>query len=115
MVFDYKLTTDNGISSFLLSGELIDRDQAAGMLAEISAGIEKGENKILLNLADLKYINSSGLNILINILTKARKSGGDVAICNVNKKINELLVITKLNSVFNVSDSVEKASAVLNR
>ena len=115
MIFEYRLTTDNGISSFQLFGELIDRNQAVQMLADIDAGIEKGGNKILLNLADLRYINSSGLNVLINILTKARKAGGDVAICNVNKKITELLVITKLNSVFNVSDSVEKASAVLNK
>lgn len=115
MIFDYKLTMDHGISSFVLSGELVSKEQALKMLEEVDAGIEKGDNKILLNLADLKYVNSSGLNVMINILTKARKSGGDVAICNVNKKINELLVITKLNSVFNVSDSVEKAKAVLNK
>lgn len=115
MIFDYKLTTKNGTQSYILYGELIDRNQAAQMLADIDSGVEKGATKILLNLVDLKYINSSGLNILINILTKARKAGGDVAICNVNKKINELLVITKLNSVFNVADSVEKATEILNK
>jgi anti-sigma B factor antagonist len=115
MIFDFKSSKKNGINIYLLFGELIDRNQATQMLSEIDAAINIGENKILLNLVDLKYINSSGLNILINILTKARKSGGDVAICNVNKKINELLVITKLNSVFNVSDSEEKAMAILNK
>lgn len=115
MIFEYKSTATNGIHSFQLFGELIDKDQALPMLAEIDAAIEKGESKILLNLADLKYLNSSGLNVLINILTRSRKAGGDVAICNVNKKVNELLVITKLNSVFNVSDSIEKATAVLNK
>ena len=115
MIFDYKSTKSKGIYSFVLYGELIDRNQATQMLAEIDSSIDAGDNKILLNLVDLKYINSSGLNVLINILTKARKSGGDVAICNVNKKITELLVITKLNSVFNVSDSVEKAAEVLNK
>lgn len=115
MIFDYKLTKQNNLLSFVLYGELIDKNQATQMLADIDAEIEKANNKILLNLVDLKYINSSGLNILINILTKARKSGGDVAICNVNKKINELLVITKLNSVFNVVESVEKATAILNK
>ena len=115
MIFDYKLTMDHGISSFALSGELVSKEQALKMLEAVDAGIEKGDNKILLDLSDLKYVNSSGLNVMINILTKARKSGGDVAICNVNKKINELLVITKLNSVFNVSDSVDKAKAVLSK
>jgi anti-sigma B factor antagonist len=115
MVFDYKVKTEKSIMVYHLMGELIDRSQAMKMLEELDESISKGENKVLLNLQDLKYINSSGLNIFINILTKARKAGGDVAICCVNKKITELLVITKLNSVFNVSDSMEKASVVLNK
>jgi anti-sigma B factor antagonist len=115
MIFDYKSKTEKGIKTYHLSGELIDRSQAVKMLEEIDSAIAANENKVLLNLQDLKYINSSGLNIFINILTKARKSGGDVAICCVNKKINELLVITKLNSVFNVSNTTEEAIAVLNK
>jgi anti-sigma B factor antagonist len=115
MIFEYKSSVKNGINMYQLFGELIDRNQALGMLAEIDTIIAKGENKILLDLANLKYINSSGLNIFINILTKTRKSGGDVAICCVNKKITELLVITKLNSVFNVCESPEKAVEVLSK
>jgi anti-sigma B factor antagonist len=115
MIFDYKSSKENQTNVYELSGELIDRDQAAKLLAEIDSAITKGENKILLNLSGLKYINSSGLNIFINVLTKARKAGGDVAICCVNKKINDLLVITKLNSVFNVTDSPEKAAALLSK
>jgi anti-sigma B factor antagonist len=115
MIFDYKTKTEKGITIYHLAGELIDRNQAVKMLEEIDTAITKGENKVILDLAELKYINSSGLNVFINILTKARKASGDVAICCVNKKINELLVITKLNSVFNVSESSENAIAVLNK
>ena len=115
MIFSYKSSKQGAINNFHFYGELIDRGQATSLLDEIEEGIEKNENKILLNLADLKYLNSSGLNVIINILTKARKSGGDVAICNVNKKITELLVITKLNSVFNVCDNADKAAEILNK
>ena len=115
MIFDYKSSVKNGINCFLLYGELIDKGQSMGMLDEVKAAAEKGENKILLNLSDLKYINSSGLNVLINILPISRKADADVAICNDNKKINELLVITKLNSVFNVCKTEEEAIAVLNK
>lgn len=115
MVFEYKASKNNNINLFQLGGELIDRNQAKELLAEIEAIIALGENKILLNLDGLKYINSSGLNILINILTKARKAGGDVAICCVNKKITELLVITKLDSIFNVKENEEKAIEILNK
>lgn len=115
MIFDYKSNKQGEIHVYLFYGELIDRGQATTLLDEIETGISKNENKILLNLADLKYLNSSGLNVIINILTKARKSGGDVAICNVNKKINELLIITKLNSVFNVCDDVKQGVELLNK
>ena len=115
MIFSYKSSKQSDINTHLFYGELIDRGQAASLLDEIEIAVAKNENKILLNLADLKYLNSSGLNIIINILTKARKSGGDVAICNVNKKITELLIITKLNSVFNVCDSAEEGIKILNK
>ncbi len=115
MIFEYKLIKQKNISLFQLGGELIDRNQAKELLVEIETMITNGENKILLNLQELKYINSSGLNVLINILTKARKAGGDVAICCVNKKITELLVITKLDSIFNIKDNEEKAVEFLNK
>lgn len=115
MVFEYKLNKKENINLYHLSGELIDRNQATALLVEIDESISKGENKILLNLQELKYINSSGLNVLINILTKARKVGGEVAICCVNKKITELLVITKLDSIFNVKENEEKAIEILNK
>ena len=115
MIFSSTSSTESSVNIYLLYGELIDRGQAVILLEEIEAQIERNENKFLLNLANLKYLNSSGLNVIINILTKARKAGGDVAICNVNKKITELLVITKLNSVFNVSSSLEKGIEILNK
>lgn len=115
MIFSYKSSKQGEINTYLFFGELIDRGQATSLLDEIEECVAKNQTKILLNLTDLKYLNSSGLNVIINILTKARKAGGDVAICNVNKKITELLVITKLNSVFNVCDSVEEGIKILNK
>lgn len=115
MTFEYNYTKQDGINTFSLKGELIDKTQSAELLSEIESAITKNENKILLNLEDLKYINSSGLSVLITILTKSRRSGGEVAIFNVNKRITELLVITKLNSVFNVRTSAAEAIAVLNK
>ncbi len=115
MTFEFNRTKKDGIDSYSLKGELIDKNQSTELLQEIEAAISKNDNKILLNLEELKYINSSGLSVLISVLTKARKSGGEVAICGVNKKINELLVITKLNSVFNVRTSMEEAIALLKK
>ena len=113
MTFEFTHIQKEGIEIYSLRGELIDKNQSIELLQDIQTAISKNNNKIVLYLEDLKYINSSGLSVLINILTKVRKSGGEVAICGVNKKINQLLVITKLNSVFNVRTSIEEAIATL--
>ena len=115
MIFEYRFTKKENINLFRLFGELVDRSQAKELIAEIDALITKEENKILLNFEDLRYINSSGLNVLINILTKVRNASGDIAICCVNKKIDELLVITKLDDIFNVDAGEEQAIEKLNK
>jgi anti-sigma B factor antagonist len=114
MNFEYTFDKVDDINLFTLKGELIDKGQAMQFLYEIDKCIEKKDNKFILNLADLKYVNSSGLNVLINILTKSRKAGGDIAIASLSKKVLELLSITKLISIFNIADSVEAASKKLN-
>ncbi len=115
MIFGYKLSKQKDICTFSLSGELIDKNQSAALMTEVQTEIDNGKNLIILNLQELKYINSSGLNEIIKILTKARKAGGDVAICSVNSKISELLVITKLDSIFNICETEEKAIILLNK
>lgn len=115
MLLKYKRIEQKNVQVFLLVGELIDREQPKPMLDEIDKVILEGKNLILLDMKDLRYINSSGLNVLINVLTKSRKAGGDVAISNVNEKNKELLLITKLDSIFNVCKSIEEGLALLNK
>jgi anti-sigma B factor antagonist len=113
MIFQYKSQDKEGVKVLHLLGELIDREQPKSMIKEVESTIASGKNKFLLDMKELKYINSSGLNVLINILTKARKASGDVAICNINEKNKELLLITRLDSIFNVCDSEDEALKLL--
>ncbi|HEY6161863.1 MAG TPA: STAS domain-containing protein [Bacteroidia bacterium] len=113
MVFGHKTSEVNGIPVFHLMGELIDRSQAKDLIAEVDKCIEGSKCKFVFELEKLKYVNSSGLGILIMLLTRARKNGGEIVICCVNQKVKELLVITKLNTVFTVTKSVESAVAKL--
>jgi anti-sigma B factor antagonist len=92
-----------------LYGELVDRDECRDMIQEIDEICAAGNAWIVLELSDLRVMNSTGLNILIHSLTSARKSGGDVLICGVSEKINQLFIITKLNTIFQVYDSEQDA------
>jgi len=113
MVLDYSITEENNIQVLVLKGELIDKNQAIDLIKNIDELLELGKNKLVIDLSDLKYMNSSGLNVLIQLLTKTRTSGGESVIFNVSKKVNELLIITKLNTLFKVTDTKEDAMKLL--
>jgi anti-sigma B factor antagonist len=113
MVLDYNITEENNIQVLVLSGELIDKNQATDLVKNIDELLIEGKNKLIIDLSNLKYMNSSGLNVLIQLLTKTRTNGGESVIFNVSKKVNDLLVITKLNTLFKVADSKESAIKML--
>jgi anti-anti-sigma factor len=60
-------------------------------------------------------MNSTGLNVLLMILTKARKAGGEAVLCNVSSNISSLLSVTKLNSVFSIYGSLAEAEAAFSK
>ncbi len=109
MALDFKIDERSSISVVTLSGELIDKHSADDLVAATNNLLDSNKSKIVFDLHDLRYMNSSGLTLMINILTRARKAGGEVVIANVSKKVKDLLIITKLNTVFTVTDSVDNA------
>lgn len=115
MFFTYTSAKKGNIHLFTLKGELIDKNQADKLLEEINEVIMNNHNHFVIDLGELKYLNSSGLTILIQILTKARKAGGEAVIANVGKRIKELLVITKLNTVFTIANTMEEGISKLNK
>jgi len=113
MVLDYKIEAQKEFQILALKGELIDKNQAIDLIKEVDDLLEQGNNKFIIDLSELRYMNSSGLNVLIQLLTKTRTRGGESVICNVSKKVNELLIITKLNTLFKVTDTKEEAIKLL--
>ena len=84
-------------------GSVILRDTVRDLLA-------KGNKKIVLNLQDVNYIDSSGIGELVSAFTTTKNQGGELKLLNLTKKVNDLLQITKLYTVFDVKD--DEASAV---
>jgi len=113
MSFSYQIKKENNLLIIALQGNLIGKEQVGELFNEIDFELNQGAENIIIDLNEMLYLNSTGLSIFIQILTKVRNNGGDVVVINVPEKINKLLVITKLNSVFNIKDSVEKAKLEL--
>lgn len=94
-------------------GNLMSKDQITGLTDELDLYVEDGINLFVVNVAQLKHINSTGLSVLLTLLTKARNSGGELILANIPKHLNKLLIITKLNSIFTIVDSVEEGIEAL--
>jgi anti-sigma B factor antagonist len=84
-------------------GSVVLRDTVKELLG-------KGQKKILLNLGDVNYIDSSGIGELVSAYTTVKNQGGELKLLNLTKKVHDLLQITKLYTVFDVKD--DEASAV---
>jgi anti-sigma B factor antagonist len=66
--------------------------------------MSKGHKKILLNLGDISYIDSSGIGELVSAFTSVRNQGGELKLLHLTKKVHDLLQITKLYTVFDIKD-----------
>jgi anti-sigma B factor antagonist len=72
--------------------------------------VGKGQKKILLNLGDVSYIDSSGIGELVSGFTTVTNNGGEMKLLNLNKRVKDLLQITKLYTVFDVHE--DEAGAI---
>lgn len=71
--------------------------------------LKNGSKKIVLNLSDVNYIDSSGIGELVSSFTTVANQGGQLKLLNLTKKIHELLAITKLLTVFQTFDNEQAA------
>ncbi len=101
---------------FHMTGRLMDQKEADHMMEVLEH--ELGDHRdlsVLLDMSQLQYMNSTGLNILISVLTRTRKAGGDVLISGMSAGVRQLFLVTKLDTVFTIKDSVDDALASLKK
>ncbi len=79
--------------------------EASGKLRGAVQDALAGSKKILLNLKDVNYIDSAGLGELVSSYTTVKNAGGELKLLNLTSKVRDLLVITKLLTVFDVKES----------
>lgn len=110
MEFGYNIKNKGNYILVGLKGDLIEKNQANELMEEVSKLADSNENNFVISLSDFRYMNSTGLNVMLGILARARKNGGEAVICSVPEKINTLLVITKLVNVFSVVENEDAAA-----
>lgn len=100
----------NGVTIVDLSGRITLGEGSVVLRDTVRELVGKGQKQLLLNLADVNYIDSSGIGELVSAFTTVRREGGDLKLLSLTKKVHDLLQITKLYTVFDVQD--DEAAAV---
>jgi anti-sigma B factor antagonist len=99
-----------GVSVVDMNGRITLGEGSVVLRDTIRDLIGKGQKKILLNLGDVTYIDSSGIGELVSAFTAVRREGGELKLLNLTKKVHDLLQITKLYTVFDIKD--DEAAAI---
>jgi anti-sigma B factor antagonist len=100
----------DGVTVVDMSGRITLGEGSVVLRDSIRDLIGKGQKKILLNLGDVTYIDSSGIGELVSAFTAVRREGGELKLLNLTKKVHDLLQITKLYTVFDIKD--DEAAAI---
>lgn len=98
-----------------LSGRLTIGEPVLLMRESIRVLVNDGVRQFVLNLGDVSYIDSSGLGELVSTFTSLRNKGGDVKLLKLTSKVQDLLQMTKLLTVFDVYDDEAQALASLKK
>ncbi len=101
----------DGITIVDLSGRITLGEGSVVLRDTIRDVVAAGHKKILLNLGDVTYIDSSGIGELVSSFTSVRNQGGELKLLNLTKKVHDLLQITKLYTVFDIKDDEAQAVA----
>lgn len=102
-------TESSGVTVLTLSGRVTLGEESSQLRARLKDLMAAGKTRVVLDLADVSYIDSAGLGTLVAGYTSARNQGAGMKLANLTKKFDEQLHITKLVTVFEVYNSVADA------
>jgi anti-sigma B factor antagonist len=110
MSMKYSTRQVDGVAILDLSGRITLGEGSVTLRDAVKDVLAKGSKSILLNLADVNYIDSSGLGELVSAYTSVKNQGGELKLLHLTDKVHDLLQITKLYTVFDIKD--DEASAI---
>jgi anti-sigma B factor antagonist len=110
---NFKHEIKDNIFQLHLSGDLLGENHGAEIISVVNDVINDGIRACIVDISQVRYINSSGIGVLITVLTKFRNKEGEVVLLKPSENVKKLLIITKLNSIFNIKESEEEAVQTL--
>jgi anti-sigma B factor antagonist len=99
----------DGIVVFHLGGKVMGGPDSTMFHGKVHEYVDAGKSNIVIDLSKVEWVDSIGLGMFLSALATARKNGGELKLTNVTEKIKNLLIITRLVTVFESCDSTEEA------
>ena len=95
----------DGVAVLALAGRIVLGEETTSLREAVKGQIAMGKTKIVLDVKDVTMIDSSGLGALIAAYSSAKQNGAAMRLCNLGTHFNELLQVTKLYTIFEISSS----------
>jgi anti-sigma B factor antagonist len=92
-----------------LTGRIALGEESAAVRNLVMDLLSQGHARILFNMAAVDYVDSSGLGALVSSVTSVRKAGGEMKLVNLSDKVDDLMEVTRLYTVFDIPDNEEAA------
>ncbi|MEJ2185025.1 MAG: STAS domain-containing protein [Gemmatimonadota bacterium] len=108
----FEVTKQDGITIVDVEGQLIVGNRQE-LKQKVLAELEKGDRKFLIDFEKTGYIDSSGLGVLVSLSKKIREQGGELRLANLNEDLRTLFELTKLDTLFQISDNRHEALSSL--
>lgn len=105
----YTTSIKENIFFIHFEGDLLGEDNGMEIIDMVNDRINEALLLCAIDLSQVRYMNSSGIGVLITILTKFRNKGGEVVLVKPSEQIKKLLIITKLNAIFSIIESEQEA------
>lgn len=102
---------ETNVAVLSLHGKMMGGPETTALHDHIRGLMKDGINKVVIDLGGVKWINSSGLGVLMAAMTTLKNSEGQMKLANVTEKVESLLMITQLIRIFETFDSVDRAIA----
>lgn len=104
--------TQDGVLVYELSGKIMGGEPSTMLRGKVTEALESGNKKIVLDLSGVDWMNSIGLGMLVSILNSVKSAEGQLRLASIDK-IEKILMITKLVTIFEICDNADDAVSAL--
>ena len=104
----FEVTEKGGVTIIDVEGQLIVGNRQE-LKQKVLERLDSGDRKFLIDFSNTGYIDSSGLGVLVSLSKKIREQGGELRLANLNEDLKTLFELTKLDTLFHISNSRDEA------